>query len=266
MTLFSEREGYKNISKLDPEVMPDKVRNRIWNSVKKFLNKNSNRNKVIENTWDRFFKEDIDNLNGKRVTGIGVVYNLKEIKLKFYNLKWFEVYDFIEFILKNLRGDTIGLKKKIEKIFEDEKVPYRIINKKITQISSKSEAREVEAVLENEDLSESKNHIKKALIHFSKNPNPDYCNSIKESISAIEALARNITGNEKGTLGDLVKSLNIHPAFKDGINSLYGWTSDEGGIRHAEKETEFVISKEEARYMLVTSSALVNYIISKEDK
>jgi hypothetical protein len=34
---------------------------------------------------------------------------------------------------------------------------------------------------------------------------PDYRNSIKESISAIESLCRKITGNDKGTLGLVLK-------------------------------------------------------------
>ena len=36
-------------------------------------------------------------------------------------------------------------------------------------------------------------HIKKAIEHFSDRQNPDYRNSIKESISAVEAICRNIT-------------------------------------------------------------------------
>ena len=93
----------------------------------------------------------------------------------------------------------------------------------------------------------------------------DYQNSIKESISAIEALARIVLNKPSATLGALVEQINIHPAFKKATKELYGWTSDEGGIRHAENGKELKIDEKEARYMLVQCSALVNYIISKNE-
>ena len=64
-------------------------------------------------------------------------------------------------------------------------------------------------------------------------------------------------------MGDLAKYLDIHPAFQMAIKKLYGWTSDESGVRHAENGKILTVNEEEARYMLIQCSALVNYIISK---
>jgi len=104
-------------------------------------------------------------------------------------------------------------------------------------------------------------HIKKALELYRKRPTADYENSIKESISAVEALARIILKKPSATLGHLADQLNIHPAFRDAIKKLYGWTSDEGGIRHSDNNKKLNVDEKEARYMLVQCSALVNYII-----
>lgn len=96
---------------------------------------------------------------------------------------------------------------------------------------------------------------------------PDYRNSIKESISAIEALCKKISGNEKGTLGDCLKVIedrgHIHPAMKRAFLQLYGYTSDQGGIRHALADGNEAPTLEEARYMLVICCAFSNYLISK---
>jgi hypothetical protein len=48
-------------------------------------------------------------------------------------------------------------------------------------------------------------HLETALNHISNRDNPDYRNSIKESISAIESLCVQIVGKKKDTLG---KALN----------------------------------------------------------
>jgi hypothetical protein len=66
---------------------------------------------------------------------------------------------------------------------------------------------------------------------------PDFRNSIKESISAVEALCIVITDDSKTTLGQALtiieKVHKIHPALKKSFTSLYGFTSDSSGIRHA---------------------------------
>jgi len=47
--------------------------------------------------------------------------------------------------------------------------------------------------------------------------------------------------------------------------AIYGYTSDEGGIRHAMLE-EKIIDFEDAKFMLVSCSAFINYLIMKSTK
>ncbi len=47
---------------------------------------------------------------------------------------------------------------------------------------------------------------------------------------------------------------------------MYNWTSQDGGIRHANSDEEITISFEDAKYMLVICSAFVNYLIAKKAK
>ncbi|MGR6868629.1 AbiJ-NTD4 domain-containing protein, partial [Acinetobacter baumannii] len=54
----------------------------------------------------------------------------------------------------------------------------------------------------------------------------------------------------------------LHPAFKKALTSLYGYTSDSDGIRHALLD-ESTISYSDAKYMLVSCSAFINYVIGK---
>lgn len=214
--------------------------------------------------WDRFFSENIDNLEYSAGYTSGLSYKLYQIREKFYELKWYRVYDFIEFLLRiNVDNyKTNNFAKGLNLVFYDERLQYKIIEGIVTPLISDEEAKEVGKATESKYSIASK-HIRKALELYSKRPLADYSNSIKESISAIEALVRVVLNKPNATLGTLVKQLDIHPALKEAIKKLYGWTSDEGGIRHSESGKEIKIGQEEARYMVVICSALVNYIISK---
>lgn len=191
-------------------------------------------------------------------------YFISQIQEKFYQLEWYKVYDFLEFLISfnNYDQSKNNFIYKLNQVFIDERVPYKIINGMVTPLVSEIEAAEVEKAIENKYTAAS-GHIKKALELYKKRPTADYENSIKESISAVEALARIILNKPSATLGQLADQLNIHPAFRDAIKKLYGWTSDEGGIRHSDNNKKLNVDEEEARYMLVQCSALVNYIISK---
>ena len=79
-----------------------------------------------------------------------------------------------------------------------------------------------------------------------------------------------MTGDEKATLGKAIKKLEeagvpVHGALKTAFLKLYGYTSDEGGIRHALSE-QSTVGQEDARFMLVACSAFVNYLAVKKDK
>lgn len=92
---------------------------------------------------------------------------------------------------------------------------------------------------------------------------------MKESISAVEAMCNIIVKNDgaNATLGNSIKKLKecgvvIHPAMENAFKQLYGYASDSGGIRHG--AMEFVnVPSEDAKFMLITCSAFINYLMEK---
>jgi len=78
-------------------------------------------------------------------------------------------------------------------------------------------------------------------------------------------MVREITGNPKASLGDALNELEkqerIHRALKKGLSAIYGYTSDQGGIRHAMLE-EPNITVSDAKFMLVSCCAFINYLKS----
>lgn len=181
-----------------------------------------------------------------------------------------DVLTLIEYLADCIDKCFYGARKDIiynsyNMIFEREYVGYRFVGGKIVEITNEEEIQELKEALEI-PFDNVEKHIRKALDMLSDRSKPDYENSIKESISSVEAMCEIILG-QKGSLGDTLKKIEkegvvpIHPALKEAFLKLYGYTSDaESGIRHAAsiggKDSTFA----EARYMLVTCVAFINYL------
>lgn len=152
--------------------------------------------------------------------------------------------------------------------FEKEYVGYRFVDRIIVPISDQNEITEIEETLGCR-YDAVRKHISKANILLADRDNPDYENSIKESISAVEAICEILTGikGKEATLGKLLKKLEengviIHAGLKSAFNTLYGYTSDANGIRHAGDIGGKSSTFEEAKFMLVSCCAFVNYLIA----
>lgn len=185
-----------------------------------------------------------------------------------------EVLDLLWYITnwvnKNMRCNR-DLYKLFNDLFEREFVGYRFINGRIVAITDQIEINSIESVCNNSQYSGCRTHMQKAVGFLADRQKKDYKNSIKESISVVESICQVIAGDEKATLGQALnkiehKGIDLHPALKRGFASLYGYTSDQGGIRHCEGIFESDVSFEEAKYMLVSCSAFINYLIAENEK
>ena len=188
-------------------------------------------------------------------------------------LEWYTYFDLIEFIIEtfnSLGGGKFLLSfiNELNKDFERLNYGYRIINNVVTPITSKEEIESIEVAIENAK-DNIKEHLNSALNHLADKESPNYRNSIKESISAIEALCRERTGSN--TLGAAFKELEksgiqLHPDLKSSFEKLYVYTNNEkAGVRHAlmDETGDYAPTFHEAKFMLVSCSAFINYINGK---
>lgn len=277
---FSERYGYKHVRDvIQIDSVDDPLRNKIWGLLKIFywdtayrspssygyINLSDSSNQALkilcERIWFDFLKEPLDELDNdwSKV--------LKKLRCDFFhNFRWYEIYDFFEFVANKYQDKKTNKEfmHSINNVLEKEMSGYRFVNGQIARITDKEELETIEKATDTSELTVAK-HFRRALELLSDRSNPDYRNSIKESISAVEALVSKIAG-EKGTLGQLIKNLDehvrLHSALKSAFEKLYGYTSDESGIRHALMEQDKV-DFEDAKFMLVTCSAFVNYVKGK---
>jgi hypothetical protein len=194
-------------------------------------------------------------------------YCLEEIEDCIGNcIRQFAIIDFLLQEIANLNEtgerEIPYFSNELNKGFERVNFGFRIINNHIAPIIDQDEIQEFDEAV-NQVPDNVKQHLDKAMLYLSTNL--DYENSIKESISAVEAFCYKYT--QEGVLSDslrvLLKRKILHPRLKAAFEKLYCYSSEKDtGIRHGkgvEHET-FMPTYYEAKFMLVSCSAFINYI------
>ena len=271
--MFSEKYGYKPEKTIQHECISDELRRRIWNlfSLQEIkagglASKRLSQAVNGEPTIEERIVDRMGFLIDPTTKELSAEAQLKRNILQFFS--WFEIYDFIDIHLSFLaEADRSKRIRQYNDLLEQEKAGYRIVAGEVAPITNESEIQTIEQAVSTPYKSVNQ-HIKKSLAFYSDIKEPDYENSVKESISAVEAMCI-ITGRD-ATLNKAIEKLknngvHIHPALEKAFTSLYAYTCDEKGIRHA--GIEFVDTPaEDAKYMLVSCSAFVNYLIEKWSK
>ncbi len=194
---FSERYGYKKIRELiQIDSIDEPLRNglwsiltvSVWDNVKLthsgrypgyYLSdqQNSKYKELCDLLWFSYFKKPLDKLGDewKKV--------LEEIRVYFFKCEWYEVYDFIEFIAENYNENLFRetFMKNCNLLLEREVSAYRFVDGLLSRITDKEQLEEIELALE-KSCGPVQTHLRCALELLSNRKNPDYRNSIKESI------------------------------------------------------------------------------------
>lgn len=277
MTSFSERHGYKEVRTLiQREDLDDDTRREIWNLLAvlprefdKFYHDNTEK-EILEALWVWHFEKNRDEQPS-------IVAIWRRVKDAIYSDKWNDVFDLLErfgkYWARNETNASAPLKraylKALNECFESNLVGYRVIGLEITPIDSSAEADAItRAMTDSNVVGGARHSLDRAVELLADRTTPDYPNSIKESISAVEAIVKKLTG--EGTLGAGLKrlegaGLTIHPALKGAWVQMYGWASDDDGIRHGGIEAADA-DQALAKYVLVTCSAFVSYLTEEGRK
>ncbi|ADP15390.1 AbiJ-NTD4 domain-containing protein [Achromobacter xylosoxidans] len=267
MATFSERRGLVPVQDAFQRNSVDTpLRTRLWNflasTVFAYHHPEECLDGICGDIWIFLLNQDRDTLPPFFLASTWPSDGYRVMKAHFFSCPWNEVYDILEFIYVSGRGldRDVGHRKTINVILERHQSAYRLIGDQVGEITQGEEI----AAIENALLVASnpvKQHLDEALKKLSDREQPDFRNSIKESVSAVEAACREVTGNPKATLQDALKKMDsLHPALNEGFRKLYAYAGDESGIRHALTEEGERCSYGEAKFMLVACAAFVSYL------
>jgi len=283
MSSFSDRFGLKPVREaMQIDSMDQPLRIGLWNVLNVYCwekiqwsrstmisgrylssDENSGLFRLCRGLWASHFGKPLDEMENEWDDVFPVIREL------FFRQDWNQVYDFVEFVHDNFLNVEFQkvFSAECNKVLEKEMSGYRFVEGSLARITSEQEIEEIENALKTEHDGASI-HIRRSLELLSDRESPDYRNSIKESISGVESLVKSVLSEENGTLGQLLNRLedevSIHGALKSAFSNLYGYTSDEGGIRHALMDRD-TCGFQDAKFMLVVCSAFINYVVVSLD-
>jgi len=188
------------------------------------------------------------------------------LKQRFFARDFYPLFDLIEFSLSS-QWFPVERKELIPEELERCRAGWRVIDRQLVPVASDDEAAAIaEGLSSLEGASEGvRAHIRKASEFLSKGR---WADSARESISAVEAAARAF--DEKKTLGEIVKGLKsagkpIHPALAKALSSLYGYASDEKGIRHSlVDEADAAVGEGEALLLFGIGVFFAQYLVRQK--
>ena len=267
---FSQAHGYAELPQpLKLEELSDEARTRLWSLLYRYVSHPSGR--VLNKGWDAtlralhvyFLGLPLDEFKGATSDFVSTY------KPIFLNGPFFKVFDLLQAIMR-LSSCPPGLIRSIAMIFEQCRLAYVIDTKSpvtifpaATEEEGKSVLRAI-AELGNAGLRGAVSHLRQASDCINQG---DYPGAVRESIHAVESTARQIDPKAK-RLDQALKSLEgaggLHPALKQAFSKLYGYTSDEQGIRHALIDNpQANVGQDEAVFMLGACASFSSYLARK---
>jgi hypothetical protein len=197
------------------------------------------------------------------------------------DILWTKFYQFAEFIPAlfaiaahpsassyDQRERFKQARKSLNDVLEQEGSSFRMADHELVEITSEEELSELRQAASGVpyQFQPAADHIAQALAHLARRPQPNYHDTIKQAFSAVEA-ALWIAIGDKPKIPEAVREFEkkygaLHPALAQQIHKLHGYASDEEGIRHAATGPAEV-GEAEARLMLVSCSAMLNFLIRK---
>ena len=181
----------------------------------------------------------------------------------YFAAEWYDIYEVLEFLLQRRGNDQFAVE--VNGLLQREGSGYRFISGQIAPITNQAEIESVDRAVDAPcPYQAAGEHLKQAVANFGNRSNPDYRNAIKESVSAVESVVREISSVGDGGFAKATRQLNGHPQFEQALINLFAWASNESGIRHGIKDGTN-IGFHEARIAIVICSAIVNFLIEKRN-
>ena len=295
---FSQRYGYAPLPKqMQLEELSDALRREIWNETRRLLfyedHNNSyellydsyelpcfteNEARLFERVLGKLWQTPEDEIDTRYET---VWQDFKELILKSdFNV----VLDLIEYIANDSKIESIANDSKygtafafadnIRESFERCAAAYYLdmschphqFIPRSNQAQGGATRKAIETISAG-GMEGAETHLRQAAAHIDAQR---FADSVRDSIHAVESVARQIDPKSK-TLGPALNALEKaglikHPALKGAFSKLYGYTSDEQGIRHALLDKAPDVELDEAMFMFGACASFAAYLVNKHQK
>ena len=279
---FSHAQGYEDVpGPLKLEELPRDARTQMWNLFFEHIRRSTRTVKdslgvftstLLASPWDDILLAKHRHLDRGPLDEWNPEFSGIRQSLREYleNRPFNKVFDLIQFVMRHPECPR-ALIKQMKATFAECRLAYTIDVEPPPTIIPAVTPEEGTAVAESlrqlreAGLDASAAHLREASGSINAS---DWVGAVRESIHAVESVARQLDPAASRTLGPALDSLRkrgrLHPALKKAFGELYGYTSDEQGIRHSRlDQMKSPVGQDEAVFMLGACASFSSYLWRK---
>jgi hypothetical protein len=262
---FEQAEGVAQLPRqLKLKEISPELRARLWGLIyDKMFDKKT---KMFISPWGTIIRAHYLNRLHRMVDEYSPWKHLPYLKSTMIQGNYTAIFGLFEYMLRHARCPP-DLPEALSLILLETRAAYRIINDDtIIPISSEAEFQTIAHAFVDLALSEfhgARHHLATAASLLTAG---DYSASIRESVHTVESVARTLapSGALSEALARLERSSGIHGGLKKGFGAIYGYSSDQQGIRHPLIDDPHArVDEADALFMIGACAAFTSYMINK---
>ena len=191
-----------------------------------------------------------------------------EVRELLGDCEWYLVYDAIEEINSTLSkknfSDMQRFEEEINRYFRERGIGWQLLEGRIEIRGPEVFEESVQGardILQETERETSAGELHEAISDLSRRPEPDVTGAIQHSMAALECLLRDVTGDSKLTLGEIIKkNPDILPKpLNQGVEKVWGYASQAGRHLNEGNTPKF----EEAELIVGLSGVVCRYLAHK---
>lgn len=191
---------------------------------------------------------------------------------KVFQCSWYRVYDFVEMVYEHLSSSrnpsaaetAEEFQSNINSYFRSAGVGWQLVEGQL--VARGPEAFEAAVSSAKQTLRQrptTRTHLHESLLALSRRPTPNLSGAVYHAMGALECLSRDMTGDSKATLGEILKR---HPELvpkplDSALSQIWGFASNEA--RHVLEGKE--PSREETELIVGLAASVVSYLDKKSN-
>lgn len=256
---FSIRHGFREVNEAEITVRYDAPR-ELRGVIVDLAYENGLRPKTLRTLVCRVLRKRPDSNNWSEYPNID-----EENRELIDSAEWYKVYDLIEAIAEQAH-DAERFESELNIYFIEEGIGWKLSNGELEARNPEvleQTIRSATITLQGAGSETARGELHEALVDLSRRPEADITGGIQHSMAALECVVRDVVGDHKATLGELLKRYpDLIPApLNQSLEKLWGFASEYGRHIREGREPEFA----EAQLVVGVCAAAVTYLIGKKN-
>ena len=278
---FSQREGKVPLPEpMQLEYIPRRFRQFAWKSIEEEISRLTDYTSDPDDPGSYYEVSSFHDITDSYHFNVlekphddiryGLQKNSQFVRDNIWNGTYHEVLTLIEYILRDERCSE-SLYKNLVNAFDTTSIAYYVADKgglptiipRPSHEAGEATKQAIEMIHEG-GMDGAATHLRQAAEHINTG---QYADSIADSISAVESVARRIA--PKRSLGEALKSLEKkgllkNNQLKEGFEKIYTYTNSEEGVRHALVFKDApAVGLDEAMFMFGACASFAAYLTNK---